>query len=128
MIISKMEFLDRTQLDLETLEVWIEEEWLVPSGTATDQAFSEADLARAKLIQDLMQDLGVNEEGVGVILNLLDQVHGLRKALADILQATRKQSTQPDASSSGEQGRITIGGGYFQTYICCCRKRPRPQR
>ena len=99
MIISKLEFLDRTQLDLETLEVWIEEEWLVPGGTATDLAFSEADLARAKLIQDLMQDLGVNEEGVGVILNLLDQVHGLRKALADILQATRKQSAQPDAGS-----------------------------
>lgn len=98
MIISKMEFLDRTQLDLETLEVWIEEEWLVPSGTATDQAFSDADLARAKLIQELMQDLGVNEEGVGVILNLLDQVHGLRKALADILEATRKQSTQPGVS------------------------------
>ena len=84
----------------ETLEVWIEEEWLVPSGTATEQAFSEADLARAKLIRDLMQDLGVNEEGVGVILNLLDQVHGLRKALADILQSTRKRSISPDASSS----------------------------
>ena len=100
MIISKPEFLNRTQLDLQTLEVWIEEEWLVPSGTATEQAFSEADLARAKLIQDLMQDLGVNEEGVGVILNLLDQVHGLRKALADILQSTRKRSISPDASSS----------------------------
>ena len=72
----------------------------MPSGTATEQAFSEADLARAKLIQDLMQDLGVNEEGVGVILNLLDQVHGLRKALADILQSTRKRSISPDASSS----------------------------
>lgn len=99
MIISKLEFLDRTQLDLETLQVWIEEEWLVPSGTATDQAFSEADLARAKLIQDLMQDLGVNDEGVGVILNLLDQVHGLRKALADVLQATQKPSSRPDAGS-----------------------------
>jgi len=103
MIISKLEFLDRTQLDLETLEVWIEEEWLVPVATATDQAFSEADLARAKLIQELMQDLGVNEEGVGVILNLLDQVHGLRKALADTLQATRKQSIPPSASSPANQ-------------------------
>jgi hypothetical protein len=55
MIINKMEFLDRAQLDGETLEVWIEEEWLVPSGTATELAFSEADLARAKLIRDLMQ-------------------------------------------------------------------------
>lgn len=75
MIISKQEFLDRAQLDRETLEIWIEEEWLVPSGTATRVAFSEADLARA--------DLGINDEGVGVILNLLDQMHGLRRALAD---------------------------------------------
>ena len=104
MIISKLEFLDRTQLDLETLEVWIEEEWLVPAGTATELAFSEADLARAKLIQDLMQDLGVNEEGVGVILNLLDQIHGLRKALADMLQSMREQSASPDTGSS--MGRI----------------------
>jgi hypothetical protein len=35
MIISEHEFLDRAQLDRETLEVWIDEEWLVPSGTAT---------------------------------------------------------------------------------------------
>ena len=102
MNIRKMEFLDRTELDLETLEVWIEEEWLVPSGTATDQAFSEADLARAKLIKELMQDLGVNEEGVGVILNLLDQVHGLRKVLADRLRATREH-TQSDANLSTDR-------------------------
>ena len=100
MIISKLEFLNQAQLDLQTLEIWIEEEWLVPSGTATEQAFSEADLARAKLIQDLVQDLGVNEQGVGVILNLLDQVHGLRKALADMLQFVRERSIQSDAGSS----------------------------
>jgi chaperone modulatory protein CbpM len=98
MIISKLEFLNRTQLDQETLEVWIEEEWLVPSGTAMDPAFSEADLARANLIRDLMHDLGVNEEGVGVILNLLDQVHGLRRALAGMLQSTRERSSSADAS------------------------------
>ena len=100
MIISKLDFLERAQLDRETLEVWIEEEWLVPSGTTTEPAFSEADLARAKLIRDLRQDLGVNDEGVGVILNLLDQVHGLRKALADMLQFVRERSAQSDAGSS----------------------------
>ena len=36
MIISKLDFLDRAQLDRETLEVWIEEEWLVPSGAANE--------------------------------------------------------------------------------------------
>jgi hypothetical protein len=35
-----------------------------------------------------------------VILNRVDQMHGLRKALADILQSVRERSSQPDAGSS----------------------------
>jgi chaperone modulatory protein CbpM len=103
MIISKLEFLYRTQLDQETLEVWIEEAWLVPSETAGEPAFSEADLARAKLIRDLTHDMGVNNEGVGVILNLLDQMHSLRKAMADMLPAMREQPVPPDVDE--DQGR-----------------------
>jgi chaperone modulatory protein CbpM len=96
MIISKLDFLYRTQLDQETLEVWIEEEWLVPSEATDELAFSEADLARAKLIRDLTHDMGVNNEGVGVILNLLDQVHSLRKAMADMLPSMRELPVPPD--------------------------------
>ena len=96
MIISKLDFLYRSQLDQETLEVWIQEEWLVPSETEGEPAFSEADLARAKLIQDLTHDMGVNNEGVGVILNLLDQMHSLRKAMADMQLAMRERTILPD--------------------------------
>ena len=100
MIISKLDFLDRAQLDRDTLEVWIDEEWLAPGGTTIEQTFSEVDLARAQLIQDLMHELGVNGEGVGVILNLLDQLHGLRNVLADILRSLRERSGPPDDSFS----------------------------
>jgi chaperone modulatory protein CbpM len=89
MIISKLEFLSRTQLDQETLEVWIEEQWLIPDETAGEPAFSEIDLARAKLIWELKQDMGVNDEGIGIILDLLDQVHSLRQALAETLPSKR---------------------------------------
>ena len=89
MIISKLEFLSRTQLDQETLEVWIEEQWLIPGETAGEPAFSEIDLARAKLIRDLKQDMGVNNEGIGIILDLLDQVHSLRQAMAETLPSKR---------------------------------------
>ena len=108
MIISMMEFLYRAQLDQETLEVWIAEEWLVPGGTATELLFSEADLARAELILDLKRDLGVNDEGVGVILNLLDQVHSLRTVLAEVLQSVRERELPVRADSSvdgDEDGR-----------------------
>ena len=39
------------------------------------------DVARARLIGNLQTDLGVNDEGVDIILHLLDQLHGLRRAL-----------------------------------------------
>jgi chaperone modulatory protein CbpM len=96
MIISKLDFLYRAELDQETLEVWIKEEWLVPGKTEGEPAFSEADLARAKLIRDLKHDMGVNDEGVGIILNLLDQMHSLRKAMAELLPSTREQSVPSD--------------------------------
>ena len=95
MTINKLDFLYRAQLDQETLEVWSEEEWMVPSETAGEPEFSEADLARAKLIRDLKHDMGVNEEGVGIILNLLDQMHSLRRAMSDMLPSKRGRPDLP---------------------------------
>ncbi len=91
MIFTTVDFLARAQVDRETLEIWIEEEWLVPNDTTPERAFTEADLARAQLIRDLTDDLGVNAEGVGVVLNLLDQVHGLRNVLAEVLTSARQR-------------------------------------
>ncbi len=92
MIITRLEFLSRTRLDQHTLDIWIEEEWLVPKRADSDIAFSQADIARAQLISDLIAEMGVNSEGVGVILHLLDQVHGLRSAMAHLLDSARDQT------------------------------------
>jgi chaperone modulatory protein CbpM len=87
MTITRQEFLIRARLDRGTLEAWISEEWIVPTGADPEASFTEADLARAELIRDLLGDLEVNDAGVGVILDLVDQMHGLRKVLADLLQS-----------------------------------------
>jgi len=92
-MINEREFLERARLDRRTLTVWIEEEWLIPSRSAPEFTFTEMDVARARLIRDLKDNMGVNDEGLGVILHLLDQMHGLRKALADALQSMRDRST-----------------------------------
>lgn len=89
MIITRLEFLSRTRLDQHTLDMWIEEEWLVPEKADVELAFSEEDIARAQLISDLITDMGVNNEGVGVILHLLDQMHGLRSAMAHLLESAQ---------------------------------------
>lgn len=94
MTITRQEFLLRASLDDGTLEAWIAEEWLIPGGTRTEPAFTDADVARAALIRDLRHDLAVNDAGIGVILSLVDQVHGLRRSLADLLREVRaRQAT-----------------------------------
>jgi chaperone modulatory protein CbpM len=90
-MIMEREFLERARLDRGTLTIWIEEEWLIPSRIAHELAFTEMDLARANLIHDLKDGMGVNDEGLGVILHLLDQMHALRRALADTLNSARER-------------------------------------
>src|SRR3974390_336974 len=97
-MISRQEFLLRARLEHRSLEAWIAAGWIIPPQTDPELAFSEVDLARAQLIRDLRDDLGVNEEGVSVILHLVDQVHGLRRSVQELLSALRV------ARQGGEDG------------------------
>ena len=94
MKISKEEFLSLSGVGHETLNAWIEDEWLIPSGSSIELSFSEIDIARARLIRDLQVDFGVNDEGVGVILNLVDQLYGMRRTLRELRQEVRTTSEQ----------------------------------
>jgi chaperone modulatory protein CbpM len=82
MIMSKHAFLTSSGVEAQMLEFWIEQQWLIPTQTDAELSFSDIDVARAHLIRDLKGDFGVNDEGVDVILHLVDQLHGLRRALA----------------------------------------------
>ena len=78
------QFIDRSHLNLPTLNAWVDAEWLVPIVAKGRLDFSDAELARVRLIQDLKADFGVNDEGISIILHLLDQLHGLRCLVRDI--------------------------------------------
>jgi chaperone modulatory protein CbpM len=74
-------------IDHARLQAWIEAGWLSPAESGADwRRLSEADMARAQLICDLQDDLGVNDEGVEVILDLLDQLYGLRLAMRELVE------------------------------------------
>jgi chaperone modulatory protein CbpM len=88
-MISAQEFLVRARLDHRSLETWIAAGWLIPPQTDPEPVFSDVDLARAQLILDLREDLGVNDEGISVVLHLIDQVHGLRRSMQELLAAMR---------------------------------------
>lgn len=79
------EFLAQSQLDAEALHVWIEAGWLRPNESRSGREFSDIDLARARLIANLRGDLGINDEAVAVVLDLIDQIHGLRRLVRELL-------------------------------------------
>ena len=81
------EFCLRANLQHSVLEAWIAAGWILPNTEASERRFSEADLARAALIRDLHDDLGINDDGIAVVLDLLDQIHGLRRSLRDLSMA-----------------------------------------
>jgi chaperone modulatory protein CbpM len=85
------EFLSCACIEAEALDAWIAAGWLAPTTDGEGPQFAEIDVARVQLIKDLQIDVGVNDEGVGVILGLIDQLHGLRRTLGDLLSAIRDE-------------------------------------
>ena len=81
MMLKRTEFIARVNIDEDTLEIWLSEQWLIPMHEAEQEAFTDADVARALLIQELEHNFGVNQPGINVALHLLDQLHGARASL-----------------------------------------------
>jgi chaperone modulatory protein CbpM len=92
MTMETHEFIDRSRLDAPTLRAWIDADWLLPATSEMKFMFSETDLARARLIRDL----GVNDDGIAIVLHLLDQLHGLRRLLRE-MQAMEISDQAKDA-------------------------------
>lgn len=88
------EFQARSDLRPDTLRIWLDSGWLRSGGREGTEHYVEIDVARVQLIRDLQHDLGINDEGVAVVLDLVDQVGGLRHVLQAIVRALH---AQPDA-------------------------------
>jgi chaperone modulatory protein CbpM len=86
-MLTERDLLTRVQrLTVTRLRVWVAQGWIKPADQAAP-SYSEADLARAALICNLEDELGFDEEDVPVLLNLIDQIHGLRAELKGLLDA-----------------------------------------
>jgi chaperone modulatory protein CbpM len=87
------EFLLRARINAKVLDEWVEAGWLIPDQIGTGRRYSDVDLARAHLIRDL-RDLGINDEGIPVILDLIDQIYGLRRMLRGLLSTIKAQQQE----------------------------------
>jgi chaperone modulatory protein CbpM len=87
MTVTFEEVLIHCRLERVELEAWIERAWVLPEREDGRVVFSETDLARVELICDLTRDLALDEDAMGVVLPLLDQVYALRASLKRVAEA-----------------------------------------
>jgi chaperone modulatory protein CbpM len=88
---NDLEFQLRLQIDVAVLDVWIEEGWLLPQAATGERQFRDADVARGQLILDLTRNMGVNDAGVDIVMDLIDQLHGVRGTMRRLLTAIEQQ-------------------------------------
>jgi chaperone modulatory protein CbpM len=88
------------------LEFWIAERWVRPVRDDTGYLFGEADIARAHLIRDLIEDLAVEPDTVPMVLSLIDQVHGAHRRLARLADAINALP-EPSRSELMRRARIS---------------------
>ncbi|MEO3429094.1 chaperone modulator CbpM [Pelagibius sp. CAU 1746] len=90
MLVKFDEVLVSVDIGASELHAWIEQNWVLPVEEGGDYFFDDTDVARVRLIAELRNDLGVNEDAIPVVLRLLDQVYSLRRALADLNEAIQE--------------------------------------
>ena len=70
-----------TGIDLMQVEHWIALDWVRPNGQPGQWQFTAIDVARLRLIVELRTDLGVDDNSLPIVLNLMDQLYAARRAL-----------------------------------------------
>lgn len=81
-------------LSRRRLRQWVQAGWVLPAQGEGGSSFSEIDVARARLILHLQQELKIGADAVPIVLSLMDQVYGLRQELRRLARAVE---AQPDA-------------------------------
>jgi chaperone modulatory protein CbpM len=76
------------------VERWVARGLLRPSADGEDWIFEPVDVARARLLADLTDQLGFDDEAVETVVDLLDQVHTLRRQLHQLGLAIGRQPTE----------------------------------
>lgn len=77
------EICEECETSPHTIHHFVSEEWIIPSDQE-EMLFDEEDLARIMLILELQEEMGVNDEAVPIILNLIDQLHHIRSTIKKI--------------------------------------------
>ncbi len=76
------------------VERWVARGLLRPSGQADAWTFEQVDVARVRLLSELVDDIGLDDDTVEAVVGLVDEVHTLRGQLGLLAQAIAEQPAE----------------------------------
>ena len=71
------------------LRIWMANDWVRPRQDWGEPRFSEADVARIRLILDLRDAMALDAEAIPVVLGLVDQLYDERNRVRALCDAIR---------------------------------------
>ena len=84
-MLSTLELCEELHIGREVLDRWIVAGWLSPVVEDSKTGYRAIDVARARFILELADEFELNDHAIGIIIDLIDQILGLRLALRHVL-------------------------------------------
>ena len=83
-----------TRLTHSRLQAFISAEVIVPVHSPDGPLFGPADLARLELLCDLAEHFDLADDGLGVVMSLIDQLHAARQQLHAVARALEAEPVE----------------------------------
>lgn len=84
-------------LSHERLTVWTHARLVQPVDSSAGPRWREVDVARLRLLCDLAQDYRLDDEGLALVLSLVDQLHEARAEMRAVLRAIAAEPVETRA-------------------------------
>jgi chaperone modulatory protein CbpM len=88
------------------VERWVARGLLRPSGGAEAWTFEPIDVARVRLLTELVDDVGLDDDTVEAVVALIDQVHTLRSELKLVASAIAELPPQTRQAIAATMKRL----------------------
>lgn len=82
------------RLDRARLTRLVQAEVIRPASAGGQAVYRQVDVARLELVCDLCDDFDLGEDALGMVLRLVDQLHGARSDLTALMRALAEEEEE----------------------------------
>lgn len=82
------------RLDRAQLSRFVRTEVIRPADAGGRVVYRRVDIARLELLCDLCEDFELNDDALGIVMGLVDQLHGTRSDLVALMRALGEEAEE----------------------------------